>query len=82
MPFPLVVGIGFGLVGLRNVFPKETIAAAGTNLDAKQTSQTTIVLRNAADKALGEPFRRGSLVQPLPTGTGDDDAAQLASIRM
>ena len=75
---PVVVVIGFGRFGLRNVFHKKTIAAAGTTFAAKQTSETTIVLRNAADNALGEPFRRGSLPQPLPAVSGDDDAAQLA----
>jgi hypothetical protein len=75
---PVMVVIGLGRFGLRNVFHKKTIAAAGTTLAAKQTSETAIVLRNAADNALGEPFRRGSLPQPLPAVSGDDDAAQVA----
>ena len=75
---PVVVAIGFGRFGHRNVFHKGTIAPTGTTLGAKQTSETTIVLRNAADNELGEPFRRGSLPQPLSAVSGDDDAAQLA----
>ncbi len=75
---PVLVAIGFGRFGIRNVFHKKTIAASGTTRDAKQTSATTILLRNALDNALGEPFRRGLLPQPLPAVSGDDDAEQLA----
>jgi hypothetical protein len=75
---PIVAVIGFGRFGLRNVFHKKTIAAAGTTLGAKQTSERIVVLRNAADNALGEPFRRESLPQPLPAVSSDDDAKQLA----
>lgn len=75
---PVVVVLGLGRPGLRNVFHKITIAAAGSTPNAKQTSATTILLRNALDNALGEPFRRGSLPQPLPAVSGDDAPAQLA----
>ena len=75
---PIVAAIGFARFGHRSVFHKETVAPAGTILGGKETSGTAIVLRNAAENALGEPFRRGSLPQPLLAVSGDDGAAQLA----